>query len=206
MLDGVRRAGSIDIEAEHGDAEIARVIEDESPGIHARIMGEDTGEKGCRMVGLKPRRLIGGQGESSRVGLAETKGSKSPQHLPDTLDSDEVVAVREGRGIKPCAHVVLPLGRAHGAARLISLGEGTAGHLSDDAQHLLVEDDHAVGLGKDRTQVIVDIDGVIPALAGTQEGRDHVGLHRSGPEERDIDDDVVEILRCELADELTLSG
>ena len=69
-----------------------------------------------------------------------------------------------------------------------------------------MEDDDAVGLGEDRSQVVVDVDRVIPALSGAQEGRDHVGLHRAGTEERDVDDDVVEVVGCELADELALPG
>ena len=205
-LDGIRRAGSIDVEAEDRDAETARVVEDEPLGIHARVVGEHAGEECRRMVRLEPRGLIRRQCERRGMGLAEAEGGEGAQHLPHALDGDEVIAVGEGSGIEPRAHVVLALGRAHGATGLVGLGQRAAGHGGHDAQHLLVEDDDAVGLGEDRAQVVVDVDGVVPSLPRTQEGGDHVGLDRAGAEERDIDDDVVEGVGGELADELALAG
>ena len=47
--------------------------------------------------------------------------------------------------------------------------------------------------------------GRLPPVPRTQERADHVGLHRSGTEERDVDDEVVERLGGELADQLTLT-
>src|SRR3712207_7612352 len=44
-----------------------------------------------------------------------------------------------------------------------------------------------------------------PAVPGHEERGDHVALHRPGPEQRDVDDDVLERLRAELADQLPRS-
>ncbi len=45
-----------------------------------------------------------------------------------------------------------------------------------------------------------------PPVPVLEEGGDHVGLDRAGPEERDVDDEVLEPLGTELADELALAG
>jgi len=186
LLDRVGRARAVDVEAEDGDAEVAGVVEDEPLGIHAWVVGEDAGEERRGMVGLEPRGLIGGQCERRGVGLAEAERGEGAQHLPHPLDGDEVVATGEGRGIEPGAHVVLAPRRAHAAPGLVGLGEGAAGHRDDDAQHLLVEDDDAVGLGEDRAQVVVEVDRLGPALPRLEERGDHVGLHRAGPKQNEM--------------------
>ena len=70
---------------------------------------------------------------------------------------------------------------------------------------LLVEDHDAVGGAQHRLEVGVQVLRLGPAMPGTQERADHVGLHRAGTEERDVDDEVVERLGGELADQLTLT-
>src|SRR5450756_2426000 len=44
-----------------------------------------------------------------------------------------------------------------------------------------------------------------PVLTGQQERGDHVGLDRAGTKQRDVDDEVLESLRPELADQLALT-
>ncbi len=136
--------------------------------------------------------------------LAEAERGERAQHLPHLLDGGQVVPERAGRGVEPRADLLLPLRRAEGAAHLVGLGQRAAGHHRDDAQHLLVEDDDAVGLLERGAQVVVQVDRRVPALPRAQERRDHVGLHRPGAEQRDVGDEVVEGLGRELADELAL--
>ena len=69
-----------------------------------------------------------------------------------------------------------------------------------------MEHHHAVGLLETLAQVVVEVDRGVPSLTCAQERRDHVGLHRPGPEQRDVGDEVAEGLRPELADELALTG
>ena len=69
-----------------------------------------------------------------------------------------------------------------------------------------MKDDDAVGLLKDRSQIVVEVDRRGPPLPRPQERGDHVGLHRAGTKQRDVDDEVVEVLGGELADELALAG
>ena len=205
-LDAVGALGGVDVEAEDRDAEVAGVVEDEPLGVHARVVGEHAGEERRRVVRLEPRRVVGRQRERRGVGLAEAERGERPQHLPHLLDGDQVVAERAGGGVEPRAHLLLPVGRAEAAPHLVGLGQRAAGHHRDDAQHLLVEDHHAVGLLERGAQVVVQVDRCVPPLPCAQERRDHVGLHRPGPEQRDVGDEVVEGLGRELADELALPG
>ena len=63
-----------------------------------------------------------------------------------------------------------------------------------------MEDHHPVGLAQNRLQAFMDVIRHPPALPRMQERRDHVALHRPWPKQRDVDDDVVEGGRSELAD------
>ncbi len=85
-LDAVDAVGGVDVEAEHRDAEVARVVEDQPLGVHARVVGEHAGEERRRVVGLEPRRLVGGQRERGGVRLAEAERRERAQHLPHLLD------------------------------------------------------------------------------------------------------------------------
>jgi hypothetical protein len=69
-----------------------------------------------------------------------------------------------------------------------------------------VEDDDAVGLREDRLEVGVQVVGRLPPLPRLEERPHHVALHRPGPEQRDVDDEVLEGLRRELPDQLALPG
>ena len=87
---------------------------------------------------------------------------------------------------------------AEGAADLVGLGQVAAGEERDDLDDLLVEDHHPAGLGQDRTQVVVEVGGHPPALLGLEVRRDHVALDRTGPEQRDVGDHVLEASRPDL--------
>ena len=135
------------------------------------------------MVGLQPRRLVGGQRERGCVGLAEPEGRERPQDIPHLLHHRELIPAPQRRRVEPGPHVVLPLRTAERAPGLVGLGQRAAGHRRDDAQHLLVEDDDPVRLLEGRAEVLVQEHGRVPALPGAQEGSDHVGLHRPGTEQ-----------------------
>ena len=71
---------------------------------------------------------------------------------------------------------------------------------------LLVEDHDALGLLQRRLEAGVEVLRRTPVLTGQQERGDHVGLDRAGTKQRDVDDEVLEGLRPELADQLALPG
>ncbi len=203
-LEPVGAGRDVDVETEHGDAEGTGVVEDEPLGIHPRVMGQHPGEERCGVVRLEPGRLVGRQGEGRRVRLAEAEGGESLEDLPDPVGDLGVVAACQRGRTPPLLDPELPVGGAEGPTHLVGLREGHAGRLGDDHQHLLVEDDDPLGLLEGRDEARVQVGGVLPALAGVEEGHDHVALDRAGPEERDVDDEVLEGLRTELADELAL--
>ena len=57
-----------------------------------------------------------------------------------------------------------------------------------------------------RTQVVVQVHRIAPPLSRAQERGDHVGLHRTGPEQRDVDDQVLPPGGLELLEQLPLAG
>src|SRR3954451_23598760 len=107
--------------------------------------------------------------------------------------------------MEPDARLFFAVGITECSAYLISFGERAARHHRDHFEHLLVEDDDATRLLETVTQVGVEVLRVGPAETSLEERRDHVALHRTGAEQRDVGDDVGERLRRELADELTLA-
>src|SRR3546814_4851626 len=100
-FDGVFLAAAVHVETEHGDPELSGVVEDQSLGIHARVVGEHTGQEGRRPVGLEPGRLIGRQRERGRMRLAEPEGGKGLQDLPDLLGDPGRIATGQAAREEP---------------------------------------------------------------------------------------------------------
>ncbi len=167
-------------------------------------MGEHPGEKVGRVVGFQPRRLVGGQRERGGVRLAETERGEGFQDPPDPFDQRFGVALTPGGGEEPALHLGLPDAIAQGPAGFIALSKGAAGHHRDDLDDLFVEHHHPAGVAQHRFEVGVRVAHLGPAVPRLQEGRDHVGFHRTGAEQRDVDDDVEEGAGTELADEFPL--
>ncbi len=139
------------------------------------------------------------------MGLAEAEAGEGRQHLPDPLHDRDRVATTERAGEEPGAGLGHPLDVAERAPLLVGLGIGDAGELGDHLDHLLVEDDHAVGGSQDRPQVGMEVGDVLPALLDLEIGGDHVALDRAGPEQRDVGDDLGEGVDPRLADQLALA-
>ncbi len=69
-----------------------------------------------------------------------------------------------------------------------------------------MEDRHAVGFLQDGLEVRVRVDLRRKAVPVLQERPDHVRLHRPGPEQGNVDDEVVEFPRRHFADQFPLPG
>ena len=111
--------------------------------------------------------------------LAEPEGGEGPQHLPRRLDCGDVVAGLLRAPIEPAAHRLLPFRTTHRTTHLVRFGMGTSGHHCDDPQHLFVIDHHTTGLLQRRSQIVVQVLRLVPAVTSGEERRDHVTL--TGP-------------------------
>jgi hypothetical protein len=74
------------------------------------------------------------------------------------------------------------------------------------ADDLLVEDDNAMGLTQDGFEGGVRVDRCFVPVTASEERGDHVGLHRAGAEQRDVDDEIVPSRRLELLQQFALTG
>ena len=205
-LDPVGGVGGVDVEREDRDPELAGVVEDQPLGVHTGVVGEHPGQEGRRVVGLEPGRLVGRQCERRRMCLAEAERSERLEHLPHLLDHAKRVAPGQRGRHEPGLHFLLPRRACERAAHLVGRRERAASHDAHDLQHLLVEDHDPVGLRQHRLEIRVRVDRRLPPLPGLQERPDHVALDRAGPEQRDVDDEVLEGLRRERADQPALPG
>src|SRR4029079_14782258 len=84
--------------------------------------------------------------EGGRVGLAEPEGCERLEDLPDPVDSGRLVAPGCRCRSPPRLDVQLTLRRSERPAPLVGLGQGDAGGLGNDLEHLLMEDHDAMGL------------------------------------------------------------
>ena len=80
----------------------------------------------------------------------------------------------------------------HGAAQLVGLAGGEAGAFDGDPHRLLLEQRHAEGLAEHLLELGRRIVDRLRALAPAQVGMHHVALDRAGPDDRDLDDEIVE--------------
>ena len=204
-LHDVVAVAGVDVEAEHGDPALAGFVEDQTFGVHAGIVGEDAGQEVGRPVRLEPGGLVGRQRERGGVGLAEAEAGERGQHRPDPLHHRQRVAAAERPREEPQLRLGHPLDVAERPALLVGLGVRDAGEQRDHLDHLLVEDDHAVGGPQDRPQVVVEVARLLPPLLDLEVRGDHVALDRTGPEQRDVGDDVGEGIDAGLADQLALA-
>ena len=85
----------------------------------------------------------------------------------------------------------------HGAAELVGLAGGEAGAVDRDPHRLLLEQRHAERLAEHLLQLGLGIDDRLLALAPAQIGVDHVALDRAGPDDRDLDHQIVEGARLD---------
>jgi len=197
--------GGVYVHPQHGDVHPPGLLHQQPLGIHARVVGEYPGQEMRRIMPLQPRRLISGQGKGGSMRLTEAEGRERLQHLPDAVGGAGVVSALPSQRNEPLLGLGLALQIAKGTPSLIRLRVAAAGDRRDDLDDLLMEDHHPVGLGQHLPQTGVQITRGRPALPGVQEGHHHVGLHRPGTEQRDVDDEVLERGRPELAHQFALT-
>ncbi len=104
------------------------------------------------MIGLQIGGLIGDQRVGRGVRFVEAVARELGHELEDELGAAAVDALADGaldEAVPLLRHLLLDL-LAHGAAEQIGFAERVAGQDLRDLHHLLLVDDHAIGLFQDR--------------------------------------------------------
>ena len=179
---------------------------DQPPRVHPGIVGEEPGQEVRRVVRLQPRRLVRRHRERRRVRLAEPEARELRHRGPGLLG---------GRRGRRRARVAAP-GSPRGTPAASPRGPGGDGcgrrRSGRSRRSRRASGSPARGRRsrrtspERRTQVGVDVDRRLHAQPPAQVRRDHVGLHRPGTEQRDVDDQVLPPGGLELLEQLALAG
>ena len=138
------------------------------------------------------------------MGLVEAVTGKGLHQVEDAIGEAFVDAALAGAGHENAALARHFLGffLAHGAAQQVGAAEGVAGQRLGDLHDLLLIQDDAVGGVQDRLEVGVQVTHRGLAVFAVDVVADHARFQRSGPEQRDQRDDVLERVRLQLADQV----
>ena len=210
-LDPISR--SVDVDREHLDPDATRLgnrlgERADRPALLRRLILVDGHQRGHELrqeVGLEIRLLIGGQGVGGGVALIERVGGEGGEHrIPVVFDKgtvdtgadrtiDELVAIlREQPGIFLRCRLTEP----------VRLGEGEGGEIDRQEHHLLLVDEHPVGLFKDRARdPLKDRVTVFALPGGTRLDVLWDILHRARPTEGGGDHQVLHALGLHLLED-----
>ncbi len=197
-------AGEVHVDRTDLDAVVLGVAHDLRRRVEAhRLAVEERGGEHVRVVAFDPGRGVDQEGEARRVALGKAVLAEALDLAEAALGELAPVAVRHHAVDQLVAKVgdgADPLEGRHGAAQLVGLGGREARRHDGDAHRLLLEQRHAERLAQHRLQLrwmrVVDLLDPLPAA---QIGMHHVALDRSGPHDRDLDDEIVEFLRAAAA-------
>ena len=175
---------------------LLRVSDDLGWGIEAHGLGVEQGAgEDLGVVLLHPRTGVDQQGEGRRVALGKTVAAKALDLLETPLGKGRVVAPRRHAlaqlVTETVQHAALLEGR-HGPAQLVSLARGEAGCDDGNLHRLLLEQRHTEGLAQHTLELGRGKLHRLLAVAAAQVGVDHVALDRPGPDDGDLDHQIVE--------------
>ena len=179
----------------------ARVADQLGGSVEAHGLGvEQSRAENLRMIIFHPGRGVGDLGEAGGVALGKAIAAEALDLLEGPLG--EVLSVALGH--HPADHILTEMAHPpgglegrHGAAQRVCLGRRETRADDRDLHRLLLKERHAFGLGQNLLQFIRRIFLRLLPLAPTEVGMDHIALNRPRPDDRDLDDDVVENARLE---------
>src|SRR3954464_5585753 len=93
-------------------------------------------------------------------------------------------------------HLAARTPRPYGTSEAVRLGRREPTDLDGDAHDLLLVEDHAHRILEDGLEARMEVGHRLEALLAAQERVDGVALDRPGPDDRDLDHEVVEALRA----------
>ncbi len=210
LLHPIAIAAPIDIYRADFEAEVLGLVDDDFGGIEAhRLVRHDGGEELGGMVGFEVGGLVGDDGERGGVSLAEPVGGEGRELAEGLFGGrlvDAAVSASREEDVADLLHLVGRPIVGHGAPQRVGLPEGESGERAGHLQDLLLIEDDAVGFLKGRLHGRMEkLDRLFVVAAG-EVGPNHVGLHGTGTEERDVGDDVIEAGGLEAREEAAHAG
>ena len=187
-----------------------RVVDEHLDRVEAHRLGVDEPDQELgRVEQLEERRLVGGPRERRRVRLGEPEARERrdlAEQLLGVVLGHAGLAQRSprrtGGGASPsrCSSATCP---SPAGSRPIRPGV-KPGDLDGDPHDLLLVEDHAHRVLEDRLEAGVEVGHRLQALLAAQVRVDGVALDGARPDDRDLDDEVVEVLRPRLGQRLHL--
>ena len=203
VLERALRGAAVDVDRPHLHPTPLRVPHQRGRRIEAhRLRVQKRREELARVVMAQPRRLVGEQAERRRVGLGEAEAREAGQLVVDPVRKLRVDGflsrTRNKTGAIGLDRLLAPLA-AHRAPQALGLADREARQRHRDLQHLVLEDDHPQRVGERlREQRVVDrrheARVLSQPLAMLDVRVDGLALDRPGPDECDLDGQVVEVL------------
>ena len=201
-LQGGQRVAGVHVHAVHGDPVPSGVVDQAVRGVepHRLVAQQRGGERG-RVVPLQPRAGVDQVGEADRVRLGEPVVGEGQDLGVDVL------APPRGRCRAPpsrrAAAASAPRSRSGARLALIAWRSRSAssgrepGAVDGQLHHLLLEQRHAQRLAQRRAHRLVRHGRVLEAVVAAQVRMHRTALDRARPDQRDLDDQVVELLRAQ---------
>ena len=191
----------VDRDGSHLDAVIAGVAHDLRGRIEAhRLRVVEGGAEHVGMMVLHPAARIGDLGEAGGMAFGEAVAAESLDLPEGALGKILRIAARDHAVDQLAAEMADPareLERRHRAAELVGLGRRKAGADDRDLHCLLLKQRDAQRLLEHGAQFGLRIFGLLLALPAAEIGMDHVALDRARPNDRDLDDQIIEFGRLD---------
>ena len=175
---------------------VAGIAHDLVWGIEAHRLGiEQCTAKGIGVPALHPGRGIGNQRKARRMALRKTVGAEAFKLSEGAFGEFALIAIGDHALDQLGAELRNPTSVfecCHGASKLVGFSGGEAGAFDGDPHGLFLKQRHAERLAQYRFQLGFRIRHIFLALASAQIGMDHIALDRPGPDDRDLDDEIIE--------------
>ncbi len=200
-LQGGARPADVDVHPAHPHAVPPDVRDQAERRVEAhRLVGQQGAGEGRREVVLEPGAGVHQVGEADRVALREAVVGEGLDLAVDVLGDLGRDSALGHPAQQPLAQPGDPLVRALGAHRLaqpVGLGGAEPGAVDGELHHLLLEQRHPEGLAERVLHQRVRAVGRFGAGPAAQVRVDGTALDRAGADQRDLDHQVVEVVRLE---------
>ncbi|ENN83893.1 hypothetical protein RHSP_82254 (plasmid) [Rhizobium freirei PRF 81] len=191
----------VDTDGTDLDAMIACIAHDLSRRVKAHRLGiEECCAKDVRMPAFQPGGGIGDEREGSGMAFGKAVAAEPFELLERLLGEFGLITVRHHAGDQLLAKLADTAGvfeGCHGPAQLVGLTGAEAGTFDRHPHGLFLEERHTERLAEHLFQLRLGIDHILLAFPSPEVGMHHITLDRTGPDDRDLDDEVVECPRLD---------